>query len=216
MSGVFIVLEGIDGAGKSTVCRGAAEALGARGLDVVVTAEPTREGIGAFIRSGDAGRISQRTESLLFVADRNDHTERILRKVGSGSAVICDRYFASTVAYQSAGLDGDSTDRDWLIQINSDFIDRPDVTILLDIDPEAGLGRVDRRGEAPSKFEELAFLRQVRGNYLRLAEEYGFRVVDASRPPDQVLSDVMAIIDEVVGNASFRGDILREEHQAQG
>lgn len=198
MRGVFVVFEGIDGAGKSTVCRRVAEELRSRGLDVEVTAEPTREGIGAFIRSGGAGRISQRTESLLFVADRNDHTERIFEAVDSGRVVLCDRYFASTVAYQSAGLDGDSTDRDWLISINSDFTGRPDVTVLLDISPEEGLGRVGSRGEEVSKFENLPFLRQVRENYLALAREFGFDVVDASRDGDSVFRDVMAIIDRVV------------------
>lgn len=198
MSGVFIVFEGIDGAGKSTVCQRVAEELDSRGMKVVLTAEPTHEGIGAFIRSGDAGRISQRTEALLFVADRNDHTERISKEVSEGTAVVCDRYFASTVAYQSAKLDGDSSDRDWLIQINSDFTDRADLTLLLDIDPREGLSRVDVRGEDVSKFENLAFLEQVRANYLRLAEEFGFRVVDASRGRDEVFAEVMSIIDEVV------------------
>lgn len=198
MSGVFIVFEGIDGAGKSTQCQRVAEELDARGMDVEVTAEPTHTGIGAFIRSGAAGRISQRTEALLFVADRNDHTECIMRDVASGKAVICDRYFASTVAYQSAKLDGDSTDRDWLIGINSDFTSKPDATILLDIDPRAGMSRVDSRGEEVSKFENLAFLEQVRANYLSLAREYGFHVVDASRPADEVFADVMAIIDGLV------------------
>ena len=135
MSGVFVVFEGIDGVGKSTVCAAVAERLRARGLGVSVTAEPTHDGIGAFIRSGGAGHVSQRTEALLFVADRNDHTERIVREVDSGRVVLCDRYFASTVAYQSAKLDGDATDRDWLISINSDFTGRPDATILLDMDP---------------------------------------------------------------------------------
>lgn len=198
MSGIFVVIEGIDGAGKSTVCRSVADLLASRGFDVATTSEPTHEGIGAFIRSGAAGRISQRTEALLFVADRNDHTERIMRDVGDGKVVVCDRYFASTVAYQSAKLDGDSTDEDWLIGINSSFTDRPDVTILLDIDPERGMSRVDGRGEGVSKFENLAFLRQVRDNYLRLAERFGFHVVDASASREEVLVRVMSIIDEVV------------------
>lgn len=198
MSGIFVVVEGIDGAGKSTVCRSVADLLASRGFDVVTTAEPTHEGIGAFIRSGAAGSISQRTEALLFVADRNDHTERIMCDVEDGKVVVCDRYFASTVAYQSAKLDGDFTDEDWLIGINSSFTDRPDVTILLDIDPEMGISRVDGRGEEVSKFENLVFLRQVRDNYLRLAEKFGFHVVDASASREDVLARVMSIIDEVV------------------
>lgn len=198
MRGAFLVFEGIDGSGKSTVCGRVAEELARRGVEVELTAEPTHEGIGAFIRSGCAGAISQRTESLLFVADRNDHTERMSRSVSEGKVVLCDRYFASTVAYQSAGLGGDSTDRDWLIQINSDFIQKPDAVILLDLDPEKGLERVGTRGETISKFENLDFLRQVRVNYLRLAEEFGFRVVDASRDPDSVFADVMTVIDGIL------------------
>ncbi len=198
MSGHFIVLEGIDGAGKSTVCRRVVSELESRGLTVESTAEPTHEGVGAFIRSGDAGEISQKTEALLFVADRNDHTERILRSVGSGKQVVCDRYFASTVAYQSAKLEGDSTDRDWLVQINSDYTGIPDVVILLDMDPRESLTRVSARGEAESKFENLGFLEQVRREYLRLAEQFGFRIVDASKGPDAVFADVMRIIDEVI------------------
>lgn len=198
MSGAFVVIEGIDGAGKSTVCRRVAEKLASRGIEAVLTAEPTHEGIGAFIRAGTAGPVSQRTEALLFVADRNDHTERIMADVSAGRVVVCDRYFASTVAYQSARLDGDGTDRDWLISINSDFTGRPDATILLDIDPAAGMARAGSRGRGTSKFEEEGFLIQVRANYLRLADEFGFIVIDASADPDRVFAEVMAIIDGVV------------------
>ncbi len=198
MNGRLIVFEGIDGVGKTTVCRRVAEALESRGLETEVTAEPTHEGIGAFIRSGDAGRISQRTEALLFVADRNDHTEKMLRSRDAGKVVLCDRYFASTVAYQSAKLDGDSTDRGWLLEINKAFIGVPDAVILLDMDPGKSLDRVSSRGEAESKFENLGFLQQVRREYLRLADELGFCKVDASAGPDAVFAEVMKIIDEVV------------------
>ena len=198
MSGAFIVFEGADGAGKSSVCRKVAEELRLKGKDVVLTAEPTHEGIGAFIRSGDAGTISQRTEALLFVADRNDHTERIMKYVGEGKIVLCDRYFASTVAYQSAKLDGDSSDRDWLIGINREFTDKADVTILLDIDPKVGMGRVGTRGEEISKFERMDFQNQVRSNYLRLADEFGFKVVDASLSQEEVYEEVMRILGKVI------------------
>ncbi|MBO4356782.1 MAG: dTMP kinase, partial [Candidatus Methanomethylophilaceae archaeon] len=173
MSGAFIVFEGADGAGKSTLCERISKELSERGFDVVRTAEPTHEGIGAFIRSGSAGQISQRTEALLFVADRNDHTEWIQKQVADGKIVLCDRYFASTVAYQSARLDGDASEMDWLIRINDEYIDKPDAIILLDIDTEIGLGRVGTRGEEISKFERMDFQKQVRSNYLFLAEQYG-------------------------------------------
>lgn len=198
MEGAFIVFEGIDGSGKSTLCNRIASELGSEGREVILTAEPTHEGIGAFIRSGAAGDISQATEALLFVADRNDHTEAIRRWVSEGMIVLCDRYFASTVAYQSAKLDGDGTDRDWLLSINSRFTSGPDATILLDIDPSEGLSRVGTRGEGVSKFEKLDFLEQVRSNYLRLAEEYGFVKVDASADPDTVFDTVMSVIRKVI------------------
>ena len=88
MSGAFIVFEGIDGVGKSTVSRKVAEELESRGMRVKVTAEPTHEGIGAFIRSGLSGPISQKTEALLFVADRNDHTEKMMDWVSEGYIVL--------------------------------------------------------------------------------------------------------------------------------
>ena len=198
MSGAFIVFEGADGAGKSTLCDRIAKELASRGLDVIKTAEPTHEGIGAFIRSGSAGDISQRTEALLFVADRNDHTEWIQEQVSEGKIVLCDRYFASTVAYQSARLNGDASDMDWLIRINDEFIDIPDAIILLDIDPEVGMGRVGTRGEEISKFERLDFQKQVRSNYLNLAEQYGFDVIDASKAQDEVFDEAMKIIEAVI------------------
>ena len=198
MEGTFIVFEGVDGSGKSTVCRRVASQLESEGRKVILTAEPTHEGIGAFIRSGSAGDISQSTEALLFVADRNDHTEKMMEWVSEGAVVLCDRYFASTVAYQSAKLDGDGTDRDWLLSINSRFTSGPDATILLDIDPSESLRRVGVRGEGVSKFERLDFLEQVRSNYLRLAKEYGFSVVDASEDPDTVFDMVMSVIRKVI------------------
>lgn len=196
--GAFIVLEGIDGSGKTTVSRRVAEELRSKGMRVEVTAEPTHEGIGAFIRSGDAGKVSQRAESLLFTADRYEHTAEIVRMVSEGAVVICDRYYASTIAYQSAKLDGDSADIAWLRGLCEPFISEPDAVILLDLDPDASMSRVEVRGEAGSKFEEIGFLRQVRSAYLGLAEDYGYSVVDASRSADEVFDDVMTIIREVL------------------
>ena len=198
MQGAFIVLEGIDGSGKTTLSKRLRDELESRGRQVVLTAEPTHEGIGAFIRSGGAGSISQTTEALLFSADRNDHTERISQWVSEGKVGICDRYFASTVAYQSASLDGTSADTEWLLSINSDFIDKADLTVLLDIDPEASMGRVGSRGEEESKFERSDFLAQVRSGYLDLARRFGFGIIDASAPADAVFGKVLAMVEEVL------------------
>lgn len=87
---------------------------------------------------------------------------------------------------------------DWLIRINDEFIDIPDAIILLDIDPEVGMDRVGTRGEEISKFERLDFQKQVRSNYLYLAEQYGFDVVDASLTQDEVFKKAMEIIEAVI------------------
>lgn len=197
MSGAFIVFEGIDGAGKTTVSGRVAKMLLAEGFSPLQTAEPTSSGIGRLIRGG-GDDMSQRTEAYLFCADRSDHTERISRWVGDGMVVICDRYFASTVAYQSARLRGDSADTDWLIGLSRPFVDAPDVTVLFDLDPEVSLERARARGEPLSKFENLGYLKEVRARYLELADRFGFEVVDASRPVESVTEDVFKIIRSVL------------------
>ncbi len=195
--GAIIVLEGIDGAGKSTLAAGLKAWLEEAGYEVAATAEPTHDRIGAVIRGGIEG-ISQRTEALLFAADRSDHTEAMERWASEGKIVICDRYFASTVAYQSSELDGTSADREWLLAISSRFVGVPKATILLDIDPSAGISRVEARGEARSRFERADFLRRVREEYLRLAKEFGFNVIDASASPEEVLGEAVRIVQEAI------------------
>ena len=198
MEGAIIVLEGIDGAGKSTLAASLKTWLEEAGYDVVLTAEPTHDRIGAIIRGGSIEGISQRTEALLFAADRSDHTEAMERWASEGKIVICDRYFASTVAYQSSDLDGTSADREWLLGISSKFAGVPKATILLDIDPSAGISRVESRGEARSRFERADFLRRVRDEYLRLAKEFNFEVIDASASSEDVLRDAKRIIREAI------------------
>ena len=198
MRGRIVVIEGIDGSGKSTLCSRLGEMLSEKGYSVVLTAEPTHDRIGRIIRTGAIPGISQATEALLFAADRSDHTEAMERWAEEGKIVICDRYFASTIAYQSSGLDGADVDRGWLLAVSERFVGKPDLTFLLDIDPEAGMARVSARGEEASKFEKLGFLRRVREEYLRLAEEYGFAVVDASRGRDEVAEHVMRKIEEAL------------------
>lgn len=196
--GAIIVIEGIDGSGKSTLCARLEDVLSAEGRDVVLTAEPTRGKVGGLIRSGAFEGVSQSTEALLFTADRNDHTETMRRLASEGKAVICDRYFASTVAYQSSGLDGGDVDRGWLLSLCSRFVGVPDLTLLLDADPAVTMGRVRSRGEDVSKFEEVRFLRRVREEYLRLAKEFGFKVIDASAGPDEVLEAAVSEIRRVL------------------
>ena len=186
--GLFVVLEGIDGTGKTTLAANLAQRLAAEGNDVRLTAEPTDGRIGSLLREGVTD--DPRAEALLFAADRACHTAEISKLVSSGVTVICDRYYASTLAYQAAA---GAADMKWLRAMNDAVISRPDVTILLDADPELCSGRIDSRGER-SRFEKLEYQKRVRENYLTIAAEDGFSVIDAGRGPDEVLEDAWRII----------------------
>lgn len=185
MRGTFIVIEGIDGSGKTTLAKRLA---GSR--DVWLTAEPTKGRLGSMLRSGELGDIPPAAEALLFAADRSIHTAEIESELEKGRWVICDRYAGSTVAYQSASM-GDSADWDWLSSMQAHSVIRPDAVILLDMDPEESMARVGSRGEELSRFEKLDFQRRVRTAYLRLAEQFGYIVIDASKGADEVFADAV-------------------------
>ncbi|MBO4569175.1 MAG: dTMP kinase [Candidatus Methanomethylophilaceae archaeon] len=214
--GAIIVVEGIDGTGKSTLCARLARELESEGFEVYPTAEPTRGKVGRLIRSGAFEGVSQSTEALLFMADRNDHTEEMLWSASEGKVVLCDRYFASTLAYQSSGLDGSSVDPGVLMPLCEAFARVPDLTILLDADPETTMGRVRSRGEDVSKFEDAGFLRRVRERYLLLAQEHGFKVIDASAGPDEVFEAAMREIREVLRCILLRRSTRRRALSSKG
>ncbi len=188
-SPIFIVLEGIDGSGKTSAISKVKEHLESLGHKVMITMEPTKGAIGNLVAGTDD--LTPESEALLFTADRACHTKEISGWLEEGYDVVCDRYYASTLAYQSAS----GLDRDWLYSINSKVIMEPDIHILLDIDPEVSLARVDKRGEKVSRFERLDYLRKVRVAYLGIAESYDLTVLDASRSKDDVLKDIIDMID---------------------
>ena len=190
MVGLFVVFEGIDGSGKSSVCRSVKKSLEAEDENVIITAEPTDSDIGRMIRNGE--NFTPETEALLFVADRACHTVEIKKWVGKGLIVLCDRYYASTLAYQAASL-GKDVDLEWLTTINEKVSIEPDLTFLLDVDPIKGLDRVGKRGET-SRFEHLEYQKKVRENYLEIAEKRGFTIIDASKGRRTVASEVLKII----------------------
>jgi len=195
LKGAFFVIEGIDGAGKSTLCKMLKDQLEAEGRKVIVTQEPTYDEIGSFIRREEVKGISQRGEALLFVADRAVHTERMSKWIEDGNIVICDRYFASTIAYQSTPLDRVSLEKEWLMAINMPIIRMPDLTILLDIDPNEGLRRIGNRTEM-SKFEGPEYLKGVRSMYLELAREFDFIVLDANRDQTEISNEMIKLLKE--------------------
>ena len=192
--GKFIVFEGIDGSGKTTCLNSAAAELQKR-ANIIMTSEPTKEKIGMLIRASP--EIQPETEALLFTADRAEHTVAIKKWLDEGYVVLCDRYFASTLAYQSAEMNGRSVGMPWLKMINQEVTAVPELTFLFDIETKLALSRVSDRGST-SKFEEIEYLRQVRKNYLRVAKEFDFIVIDASKTKEEVLREVMGHISRII------------------
>ena len=201
MSGRFISLEGGEGAGKSTQARRLAEALRARGLEVVVTREPGgsegAEAIRALLLHGAQTRWSTHSEALLFAAARADHVEKTISPaIGSGAWVICDRYLDSSRAYQ--GLAGGIDDA--AILALHGFGSRgllPDRTFVLEVPVEQGRARAESRdGAAADRFaaRDDAFHADVAAAFRRFAanEPGRFRLVDASADPDSVTVALLA------------------------
>ncbi len=170
------MLEGLDGAGTTTQAAELGRRLRARGLTVLVTAEPSRGPIGSLIRTvlgkrlvGPAGRPFDRGAlALLFAADRLDHVaSEIVPTLASGGWVISDRYFVSSLAYQTLDLP-----EPFVRQIN-ERAPRPDLTLFLDVPAEAALRRRRAEGAAPELFEDLALQRRVALGYRRALTEGG-------------------------------------------
>jgi dTMP kinase len=198
--GFFVVFEGGEGAGKSTQVRSLAELLRALGLDVVVTHEPGATEVGSRIRGlvldkprDGADIVTPRSEALLYAADRAHHVATVVRPaLERGSVVISDRYIDSSLAYQGAGRTLPVDDVQWLSNWATGGL-KPDLTVLLDVEPSVGLARAGRRGEADRlESESLAFHERVRHAFLDLAaaDPNRYFTVDASRPAEDIAGSV--------------------------
>ncbi|MGV7205182.1 dTMP kinase [Xanthomonas axonopodis pv. cajani] len=188
--GLLIAIEGIDGAGKTTLARRLAATLEAAGARVVLSKEPTNGLWGTQLRQSAAtGRLSAEEEAELLIRDRHEHVDTLIAPaLARGDIVILDRYFPSMVAYQgAAGLPLDE-----LLERNA-FAPRPDVLLLLDLPPPTGLARIRARGDAPNYFETQDNLERCRTIFAAL-ELPGKHVVDASADADSVLRQAHAII----------------------
>jgi dTMP kinase len=203
---MFITFEGIDGSGKSTQARMLADALRAAGREVVLTREPGgspgAEEIRRLVLEGDPDRWSAETEILLFTAARRDHLERLIEpSLAAGKIVISDRFADSTRMYQGLSR-GDL--RAVVDQLHALMIKRePDLTFVIDMDPEVGLARAKGRNGTEERFEDFGvdLQHRMRAGFLDLAREYSgrCRVIDGNRAPDVVAAEVAAIAGAALG-----------------
>ena len=199
---MFVAFEGGEGAGKSTQEARLAATLVEHGYDVVRTREPggtpAAEQIRTVVLSRDNTGLDPRAEALLFAAARGDHAARLIRpSLERGAVVICDRYIDSSVAYQGYGRDlGPDRIRDLSLWATGGLV--PDLTIVLDVDPAVGLGRVADPDRLES--EPLAWHRGVRDGFLAIAaaDPDRYLVLDASRSVDdlaeQIAQRVLALL----------------------
>ncbi len=199
MTGRFISFEGGEGAGKTTQIARLAARLQAAGKPVLTTREPGgtpgAEAIRALFVTGEADRWDALTELYLLNAARRDHVERVIRPaLARGDTVLCDRYVDSTRVYQGV-VKGLSDDVICALHAQATGDLWPDVTLLFDLPPEAGLERASTRHGNENRFEgeALAFHEQLRAGFKVLAakEPKRIRVIDATQSPDAVEALVM-------------------------
>lgn len=186
--GFLLAIEGIDGAGKSVQGRAVAEALERRGLSCVLTREPTQGPWGRRLReSATRGRLSPAEELHAFLEDRKEHVQTLIQPgLDAGQVVITDRYYFSTVAYQGArGFDPAD-----LLRQNEAIAIEPHLLVVIDIDPAAGLARIDHRDGSANAFETLAQLTRARAIFQAIAKPYLVRL-DGTRSPEDLRDEIL-------------------------
>lgn len=194
---MYIVLEGIDGSGKSTQSELLNQWLQNNGYSTKKIVEPTTSDIGKLIRKEllnpkATNDINQQRLTLLFAADRLTLKEEILEtKQSKEKILISDRSFYSSICYQN----NSSIDRNWIYQVNLEA-PRPDLTILLDLTEEEAIKRCDKE----EAFENIEFLEKTRKNYLNLLDvEENIEIVDATLSVEEVQKNIIKIVKEKLG-----------------
>lgn len=194
--GLFIVIEGIDGTGKSTQVRRLGEWFASIGREVVTSREPTDQPWGKKLRESAAtGRLSPEDELQYFLNDRRQHVEELIEpSLVAGKVVILDRYYFSTMAYQgSRGFDPAEIRRK-----NEAFAPVPDLLLILDLDVDTALERIGVRGDTANEFEKRENLVKCREIFLSLAVENFVRVIPSLGTLDEVAEKVRAAVRESV------------------
>lgn len=201
MDGKLIVFEGVEGCGKTTQIQQTSEWLQRLGIFTLVTREPGGTDLGLHLRHLllETGKdpIADRTELLLYAADRAQHVEQTLKpSLAQGAVILCDRYTDSTIAYQGWGRQMSLEMIEHLNNIATDGL-QSDLTILLDIDPEISLKRILTKRKLDRMEQiDLNFHHRVRNGYLSLAKKYSQRIVlvDANQDIAKVTLDIQTLL----------------------
>ncbi|RDD52589.1 dTMP kinase [Nanoarchaeota archaeon NZ13-N] len=194
---MLIVIEGIDGCGKTTIAELLKNILENKGYKVYLTKEPFRSDIKAIIKSiiekkHDLNENFGKALSLLFAADRQIHQLEIKDKISKGFIVILDRYYHSSYTYQ---LLYKGVTLDFLEKINSSLL-KPDYVFILDVPVDVAIERLMKRG-ITTEYERKDFLEKVRENYLKLKEilkEEKIFIINNNRNPEETIRDILSII----------------------
>jgi dTMP kinase len=200
-AGFLIAIEGIDGAGKTTLAHHVQEKLQARHFAVLRTREPTSGHWGQMLRdSALTGRLSLEEELEAFINDRREHVDKvIIPELEAGKVVIVDRYYFSTMAYQGArGIDPDEIRRR-----NEVFAPEPDLLVILDLEPKTGLERIRTRGDRATHFEKTRTLARAREIFRAIQKPYLYRV-DASQPVETICDSVLARFSKIAEERKAR------------
>lgn len=201
-AGFLLVLEGIDGAGKSTLARRLEDWCHGCGLRAVRSREPTDGPHGQTLRrTAQTGRLPPQEELTLFLEDRATHVATFIAPaLARGDVAILDRYYFSTAAYQGArGLDPQA-----IIRVNEEFAPLPDLVLLLDLDPAFSHARIGQRGSGIDGFEGAPYLVKVRHIFLTLDRPFMHKI-DATRGPDEVFAECLAHLEPALRDRGLLG-----------
>ena len=204
-TGLFVCFEGGEGAGKSTQSRLLRDWLVASGQTVLLTFEPGDTSVGKELRrivlSPETGRLSHRTEALLYAADKAEHVDTVVQPaLERGEVVITDRYVDTTLAYQGAGRELRIEEVEAVARWATHGL-RPHLTVVLDVDPREGLGRFEGRDRIEA--ESLDFHERARQSFLDLAAQDPdhYLVLDARRPVEEIAAAIDERLQPLLGQA---------------
>ena len=207
-TGVFVCLEGGEGSGKSTQARALVDWLRGSGHEAVSTFEPGDTPVGRQLReivlSPGTGALSDRTEALLYAADKAEHVETVVRPaLDRGAVVVTDRYVDSTLAYQGGGRSLPTAEIELVARWATGDL-RPHLTVVLDLEPEQGLERFAGRDRIEA--ESVAFHRRVREAFLAMAaaDPAHYLVLDARASEAELAAAVRAAVEPLLDRGAGR------------